>query len=151
MDTFIHLFDLFTLGVLVIEDSSTAKTYTSLNTWLKLSFGLSSRLSTDKLCDLLPERQGDEHKPVAVILDHFDDATTHANLISFITSLATDSVNNKNMVVMVIVNNPAFYHTLVSVSVGDDKKILSACSVDDSDVWKWSRDMLAALFDEQVR
>jgi hypothetical protein len=105
---------------------------------------LSPNLQCEKLWELLPARNGDIHKPVVLVLDQFNDATSHGHVNSFITSLAADSVKHKNMVVLVIVNNKSFHERLLQMNGG--AKIMSVTSAD----VKWPRDKLSALFDEQV-
>lgn len=133
-------------GAFVIDCGSSLKKYEHLSDWLKSRLGISRKQLT-ALSQLLPSRVGDTHKPVVIVLDHFD-AANQLELKSFFHTLATDCVKHKNYIVLVTVNdNYRLYQEILSAN--DGEKILSVF-YKDSDRPSWSREMLSAMFDEQV-
>jgi hypothetical protein len=136
------------IGALLIEDASTVNRFNDLHLWLKSTLRLSPALGCEKLWELLPQRVGDDHKPVVLVLDQFNDAASHRHVNSFITSLAAGCVKHKNLVVLVVVNNKPFHERILQMNGG--RKIMSVQTHNSSSL-KWSREQLSVLFDEQVR
>lgn len=76
------------------------------------------------------------------MLDQLDDAAQHKDLNNFITSLAVDSSNNHNFVVLVVTSDKALAGTILKMNGGT--KIVPVVGLfPDEDPPRWTKEMLA--------
>ena len=86
-------------------------------------------------------------KRTVILLDQFDEAASNPDLKIFVTSLATDSHNNRNFIVLVVTSNKQLADALLKMNGG--RKIVPVYP-DNSDPPKWTEPKIAAQLQELV-
>jgi len=101
-------------GVIIESLDNTVLLSNSLLNWLKIRWNISNKVKNTKLSDLIYK----QNKPVAIILDNFEDAMGLKNIEDCVTILAEDSDLTKHYTVLLCVNNPSFGKEIVSWNGG---------------------------------
>lgn len=128
-------------GVLFVKGESTVTTYGSPMFWLKECMGISKDDRTKFISEFV-----EEDDRLLVVIDQFDHIMTHALRQSFLESLAENSKEKKNFVVLVCVSGFANYEEIISWN--GRSKIRPCFTSKELEGLRWSRQRLQQLLDK---